>query len=182
MTEPKTKNIPAPVYAAAGAGDLAYRQLRKLPALYADLSGRAANNGTELRDELQKRAADAVRQANATLRQANEAAAKLRGTEFDVDRLRDAAMRNAAAFVAGAQAAQERAVALYAELVSRGEKVVGTGIVEAADTVNADIDATEGPAALTGTPTDVAKKAPAKKATRATATKTTPPKKSTPAA
>jgi len=64
MTEPKTKNIPAPLYAAAGAGDLAYRQLRKLPALYADLSGKAANNGVELRDqvaattaELQKKAA-----------------------------------------------------------------------------------------------------------------------------
>lgn len=180
MTEPKTKNIPAPVYAAAGAGDLAYRQLRKLPALYADLSDKAANNGTELRDELQKRAAEAVRQANATLRQANEAAAKLRSTEFDVERFRDAAMRNAAAFVAGAQAAQERAVALYAELVSRGEKVVGTGIVEAADTVNADMDATEAPAALTGTPTDVAKTAPARKATKATAKKATAPRKSTP--
>lgn len=176
MTEPKTKNIPAPVYAAAGAGDLAYRQLRKLPALYADLSGKAANNGTELRDELQKRAAEAVRQANATLRQANEAAAKLRSTEFDVDRFREAALRNAAAFVAGAQAAQERAVALYAELISRGEKVVGTGIVEAAETVNADMDATEAPAALTGTPEDVANKAPAKKAT---AKKTTAAKKTT---
>jgi hypothetical protein len=173
MTEPKTKNIPAPLYAAAGAGDLAYRQLRKLPAIYADLSDKATNNSTELRDELQKRAAEAVRQANATLRQANEAAAKLRTNEFDVDRLRDAAMRNAAAFVAGAQAAQERAVELYAELVSRGEKVVGNGIVEAADTVNADMDATEPPAALTGTPADVARKAPAKKATKATTAKKT---------
>jgi len=84
-------------------------------------------------------------------------------------------MRNAAAFVAGAQAAQERAFALYAELVSRGEKVVGNGIVEAAGTVNADMDATEAPAALTGTPAEVAKNALAKKATK----KTTAAKKST---
>jgi heparin binding hemagglutinin HbhA len=181
MTEPKTTNIPAPLYAAAGAGDLAYRQLRKLPTLYADLSGKAANNGVELREravatstELRERAVEALREAN---RQANEAAAKLRANDFDVERLREAAIRNAAAFVAGAQAAQERAVAVYGELVARGEKVVGTGIVEAADTVNADIEATEKPA-VTATPADVAAVKPAVKKT--TAKKTTA-KKATPA-
>ncbi len=45
--------------------------------------------------------------------------------------------------VAGAHAAQERALAAYAELVARGERVVGAGVLEAADTVNADIEATE---------------------------------------
>jgi hypothetical protein len=181
MTEPKTTNIPAPLYAAAGAGDLAYRQLRKLPALYADLSGKAANNGVELREravttstELRERAVEALREAN---RQATETAARLRTSDFDVERFREAAMRNAAAFVAGAQAAQERAVAVYGQLVARGEKVVGTGIVEAADTVNADIETTEKPA-VTATPADVAAAQPAVKKT--TAKKTTA-KKATPA-
>ncbi|MDT5032366.1 MAG: hypothetical protein QOC94_2537, partial [Actinoplanes sp.] len=33
MTEQQTKTrFPAPLYAAAGVGDLAYQQLRKLPA------------------------------------------------------------------------------------------------------------------------------------------------------
>jgi heparin binding hemagglutinin HbhA len=182
MSEPKTTNIPAPLYAAAGAGDLAYRQLRKLPDLYVDLAGKAVDNGADLREravattaELRERAAEAVREAN---RQANEAAAKLRIADFDVERLREAAMRNAAAFVAGAQAAQDRAVAVYGELVARGERLVGTGIVEAADTVNADIEATEKPA-VTATPADVAAIKPAVKKT--TAKKTTA-KKATPAA
>lgn len=85
------KKYPAPVYAAAGAGDLAYRQLRKLPGKVAELRGRVG------------------------------------GTDVDVDRLRGAARRNAQAFVTGAQAAQERAQALYADLVARGEQVVRGG-------------------------------------------------------
>jgi heparin binding hemagglutinin HbhA len=34
--------------------------------------------------------------------------------------------------------------------------VVGTGVVQAADTVNADMEATEAPAEVTATPADVA--------------------------
>jgi heparin binding hemagglutinin HbhA len=77
-----TRRIPEPLYAAAGAGDLAYQQLRKLP----------------------------------------ERVAELRGV--DIERLRDAARRNAAALVSGVEAAQERATAVYTDLVKRGHRVV----------------------------------------------------------
>jgi heparin binding hemagglutinin HbhA len=87
-TDTKKQRIPTPLYAAAGAGDMAYRQLRKLPAKVAELRERVG------------------------------------GSEVDVDRLRVAARRNAQAFVSGAQAAQERAQAIYADLVARGEEVV----------------------------------------------------------
>lgn len=145
MTE-QTKNtrIPAPLYAAAGAGELAYRQLRKLPTVVGDLSGRAVAGGLELRER-----------AVASLRVANTTADVLRqkAVSTDLDRLRAEAQRNTAAF---AQAAQERAAALYVSLVAHGERVVGTGVVQAADTVNADMEATEVPAEVTATPADVA--------------------------
>ncbi|MET7372927.1 hypothetical protein [Micromonospora arida] len=141
MSEPKTNRIPAPIYAAAGAGELAIEQLRKLPAVVgvlstrvvADLGGRAVLTGFELKQK-----------ATETLRTANETAdlAKLREVT-DIDKLRAAASRNAALVVAGAQVAQERAFAAYGALVARGERVVGAGVLEAAETVNADIEATE---------------------------------------
>ncbi|MDO3703881.1 hypothetical protein Q3W71_19620 [Micromonospora sp. C28SCA-DRY-2] len=212
MTQPKTNRIPAPIYAAAGAGELAIQQLRKLPAVVsdlgtkvvADLGGKAVVTGFELRQK-----------ANETLRTANQTAGSLREKApadltklreaadlnklrevadlnklrevADLDRLREVATRNAAVVVAGAQAAQERALAAYGALVARGERVVGAGVLEAADTVNADIEATEAtapatapaaapkpaePAAEVPTPAEVAevveaKPAAAKKATRA---------------
>lgn len=159
-TQPKTNRIPAPLYAAAGAGELALEQLRKLPTVVsglgtrvvADLGGKAVVTGFELRQK-----------ATETLKTANQTATGLReravATELDqlreaanleklreaanLDKLREAATRNAAVVVAGAHAAQERALAAYAELVARGERVVGAGVLEAADTVNADIEATE---------------------------------------
>ena len=42
MTDQTKTRFPAPLYAAAGAGDLAYQQLRKLPAVLNELSDRAA--------------------------------------------------------------------------------------------------------------------------------------------
>jgi heparin binding hemagglutinin HbhA len=201
MTQPKTNRIPAPLYAAAGAGELALQQLRKLPTVVSDLGtkvvadfgGKAVVTGFELRQK-----------ATETLKTANLTAAGLREkavpTDLDLDKLREAATRNAAAVLsaaeaaqeralAGAQAAQVRALAAYAELVARGERVVGAGVLEAADTVNADIEATEAaPAATTTpaapveapTPADVAEvveakpaaaKTPRTRATKATATK-----------
>ncbi|MFI7486999.1 hypothetical protein ACIBXA_01290 [Micromonospora echinaurantiaca] len=206
MTQPKTNRIPAPIYAAAGAGELALQQLRKLPAVVsdlgtkvvADLGGKAVVTGFELRQK-----------ANETLRTANQTAGNLREKApadlhklreaadlnklrevadlnklrevADLDRLREVATRNAAVVVAGAQAAQERALAAYGALVARGERVVGAGVLEAADTVNADIEATEAtapaapakpaePVAGVPTPAEVAevveaKPAAAKKAT-----------------
>jgi heparin binding hemagglutinin HbhA len=182
MSQPKTNRIPAPVYAAAGASELAYRQLRKLPALANEFSGKAAGNGAELRGQVEKTAVEFREQAIATTAELREkaaaAAAKLRSGDVEVERLREIAMRNAAAFVASAQAASERATAVYTELVARGERVVGSGVLSAADTVNADMEATEAPAELTTTPAaldkPVAKKTVAKKTTAAK--KTTPAK------
>ncbi len=51
MTETPNTKIPAPLYAAAGAGDLAYKQLRKLPAVVGELSVRAIAGGFELREK-----------------------------------------------------------------------------------------------------------------------------------
>ncbi|MGW4154401.1 hypothetical protein ACWEDF_14745 [Micromonospora chersina] len=162
MTQPKTNRIPAPVYAAAGAGELALQQLRKLPTVVgdlgtkvvADLGGKAVVTGFELR----QKATETLKAANLTATGLREKAGsgdldldKLREAAnldklreaANLDKLREAAGRNAAAVLAGAQAAQERALAAYAELVARGERVVGAGVLEAADTVNADIEATE---------------------------------------
>jgi heparin binding hemagglutinin HbhA len=152
MTDQQTKStkIPAPLYAAAGAGDLAYQQLRKLPTVVGELSGRAVAGGFELREK-----------AVASLKVAETTASSLRdkATTADLDKLRDKAASNAVAF---AQAAQERAVAVYTLLVSHGERVVGTGVVQAADTVNSDIEATEAPKPVTATPADVAEVVEAK--------------------
>ncbi|MET7966689.1 hypothetical protein [Micromonospora sp. NPDC005305] len=209
MTQPKTNRIPAPVYAAAGAGELALQQLRKLPTVVgdlgtrvvADLGGKAVVTGFELR----QKATETLRTANLTATGLREKAGsgdldldKLREAAnldklreaANLDKLREAAGRNAAAVLAGAQAAQERALAAYAELVARGERVVGAGVLEAADTVNADIEATEAdstpaapaaqPAAVP-TPAEVAEVVEAKpaavkrtRATKATAAKATP--------
>jgi len=130
MTTQETKTrFPAPLYAAAGAGDLAYQQLRKLPAKVNEISDRAA----------------------ASLRTANETAAhtaaglREKAGTTDFDKLRDTATSTA---VALAQAASERALAVYTALVAHGERVVGTGVVEAADVVNADLETTEQPKAV----------------------------------
>ncbi|NJP31475.1 hypothetical protein [Micromonospora thermarum] len=185
-TQPKTNRIPAPLYAAAGAGELAYQQLRKLPAVVgdlgtrvvADLGGKAVVTGVELRQKANETlrtatvTAEGLRQKAATdldlnrlreaadLKRVREAADLNRLREVaDLDKLREVATRNAAVVVAGAHAAQERALAAYGALVARGERVVGAGVLEAAETVNADIDATEG-ALAAPTTTDGALAAP----------------------
>ncbi|WBB48891.1 hypothetical protein O3597_28180 [Verrucosispora sp. WMMA2044] len=186
MTQPKTNRIPAPIYAAAGAGELALQQLRRLPTVVGELRDRAVADGGRVVSELggkavvtgfelRQKANDTLRNANRTAESLRQKAApaadlnrlrehadlaklreaadlhklretadlnKLRGAA-DLDRLRELATRNAAAVVAGAQAAQERALAAYGALVARGERVVGTGVLEVADTVNTDIEATE---------------------------------------
>jgi hypothetical protein len=99
-TQTTTRRIPDPLYAAAGAGDLAYQQLRKLPERVAELRERVG--------ELRPAVSDAVSEAR----------------RVDLERLREAARRNAAAFVSGVEAAQERASAVYSDLVKRGHRVV----------------------------------------------------------
>ncbi|GAA3738399.1 hypothetical protein GCM10022225_21690 [Plantactinospora mayteni] len=198
MSQPRTARIPAPLYAVAGAGDLAYQQLRRLPAVVSGLGDETTR--TELREkavtttaELRERAiattTELRQKAALTLRNANTGAANLRhraaNGELDLDRLREATIRNAAVVVAGAQAAQERAVAVYGELVARGERVVGAGVVQAADTVDADLAATETPAvtaagqpALSTTPAEVVEqvKEPAASAAATETVEATPAK------
>lgn len=93
-TQTSTTKIPAPLYAAAGAGDLAYEQLRKLPGKVAELRDRAAEFGPAVTEAV----------SEASLR-------------ADLAKLRKAARRNAYAFVSGA-------ASVYGDLVSRGESVV----------------------------------------------------------
>jgi heparin binding hemagglutinin HbhA len=109
-TEPR--KIPNPLYAAAGAGELAYEQLRRLPERVAELRGRVA----ELRPV-----------AEAVTERVSER--KLRA---DIDKLRDSARRNAQVFVSSAQVAQKQAAAVYDELVARGERVVAGARTEQA--------------------------------------------------
>lgn len=166
-TAPAGTRIPTPLYAVAGAGDLAYQQLRKLPEVVAELRERVPGAVAELRtraeelngrrDEFRVKAAETLKVAQA---QADTLRIKAAGPESDVAKLTEAAKRNAVALVAaaqtGAQVAQVRAVSTYTALVAHGERVVGTGVVQAADTVNADMEATEAPAEVTATPADLA--------------------------
>ncbi|GGQ42454.1 hypothetical protein [Couchioplanes azureus] len=144
MTEQTKTRIPAPLYAAAGAGDLAWQELRKLPAVVSELSDRAV----------------------ASLKVANDAAGstatslKDKAATTDFDKLRSTATASAVHF---AQLAQERAIAVYTSLVARGERVVGTGVVEAAEVVNADIETTEEPKAVEAAKAADAASAPAPK-------------------
>jgi len=145
MTEQTKTRFPAPLYAAAGAGDLAYQQLRKLPAAVTVLSEKAAASLRTYNE-----------QANA---KATELREKAQTTDFD-------ALRGNAASVATsiAQLAQERTVAAYTALVARGEKVVGSGVVTTADVVNADIETTDAPKAVEAAPAPTPRKRVAKPA------------------
>jgi heparin binding hemagglutinin HbhA len=129
MTDPTKTRFPAPLYAAAGAGDLAYQQLRKLPTVINELSDRAAASLRNANETATNRATVLRERANAT----------------DLDKLRSTAASSAATL---AHAAQERAIAIYTALVAHGERVVGTGVVEAADVINADMETTEQPKAV----------------------------------
>lgn len=60
----RAPRIPDPVYAVAGAGDYAYRQLRKLPAVAAELREELPNRMAELRTELPARVERARSQTN----------------------------------------------------------------------------------------------------------------------
>ncbi|MGA3523676.1 hypothetical protein [Melissospora conviva] len=176
MTAQKqSTRIPTPLYAVAGVGALAYEQLRKLPAVLNELSDKAAVTGAELRVKTEERlrtanltAAELREKAEERLRAANLSAAvkeKKTVVDLDAEKLRELAGRNAAALAAGAQVAQERALAAYKALVAEGERAVGAGVVQAADTVNADIEVTEPattPAAVEATPATVAEVVEAK--------------------
>jgi hypothetical protein len=97
------KELPDPVYAAAGAGEAALEKLRKLP----------------------ETAARTWRTANATAEGLRD---RYRGGDRDLAgglaSVRESARSGAATLVARAATAQERAVTGYRHLVARGERVV----------------------------------------------------------
>ncbi|GAA2628709.1 hypothetical protein GCM10010399_70480 [Dactylosporangium fulvum] len=156
-TKTTTRKIPTPLYAAAGAGDLAYEQLRKLPTTVAQIRARVG--------ELRPVVTEAV--------------------SSDLDRLRVVARRNAVNLLsnaqAGAQVAQHRAFEVYTDLVARGEKVVSTArgaeakieIEPVGKTVTAEVKATETPARTAPARTVPARTTPARTTTAAPAKKTT---------
>src|SRR5215475_3931088 len=123
MPHNDSTKIPGPLYAAAGAGDIAIERLRKLPEKVAQLQEDLPSRVSVLQDRVTARVAE-VPSIVAELRQ--------RVVDADTDKLRENARRNAETFFAQAQAqaktAQERAVALYADLVTRGEQVVGRSV------------------------------------------------------
>jgi hypothetical protein len=108
-----TRRIPNPIYAAAGAGDIAYQQLRQLPAKAQELGGRVAALRPVVADAVTNVVADPAKQFDVQ---------RLRG---DVDRLRAAARRNAEVLRTDVERLRDQAVAVYADLVARGEKIVG---------------------------------------------------------
>ena len=152
MTEQTKTRFPAPLYAAAGAGDIAVEQLRKLPAVVNELSERAAASLRVYNEQAGTKAAELRDKASTT----------------DFEALRGNAASVATSF---AQIAQDRAVAAYTALVARGERVVGTGVVEAAEVVNADIETTEEPAAIEAAEATTAKAAATPKPRKRAASK-----------
>jgi hypothetical protein len=112
-TKTEARKIPNPLYAAAGAGELAYEQLRKLPERVAELRERVADLRPVVSDAVTDRVSE-------------------RSLRSDIDKLRDTARRNAQVVVAGAQEAQKQAFAVYTELVARGERVVAGARTEQA--------------------------------------------------
>jgi heparin binding hemagglutinin HbhA len=134
QTQPK---IPNPIYAAAGAGDLAIERLRKLPEHVAGLQERV----NALQDELPNRMTvigDKVTQKVAEI-PSLVAELRQRVVDTDTDKLRATARRNASQFKASAQAAQEKAAAIYSELVARGQSVVDGTPAQPAKPVHAEV-------------------------------------------
>jgi hypothetical protein len=138
QTQPK---IPNPIYAAAGAGDLAIERLRKLPERVAVLQDRVS----ALQEELPARMTvigDKVTQKVAEI-PSLVAELRQRVVDADTDRIRESARRNATQFMASAQAAQEKAAAIYTELVVRGQGVVAGTPAPAPTRIHAEVIPTE---------------------------------------
>jgi hypothetical protein len=126
MTETKTKpstdnrTYPSAFYAAAGVGDLAYQQLRKLPEVADKLRGKAAElagRAAELRGGAGAQAPQWKAKATEYGAKATEKAAELTA-KVDPAQIRDS-------IVAGTQTAAEKATKFYDTLVARGEQAFG---------------------------------------------------------
>lgn len=120
MPKTDTAKIPAPLFAAAGAGDIAIEGLRKLPGRVAGLQDRAKAELPGRINVLQERVTQKVAEIPSMVAEFRQ-----RVVDADGDKLRESARRNAQVVFANAQVAQEKAVAIYARLVARGEEVVG---------------------------------------------------------
>lgn len=114
MSTTEEKKHSSAVYAAAGIGDMAYQQLKKIPALA---------------EELRVKAGTLREQSPGWRAQATDKAAELAG-KVDVDKIRTVLVNNA-------QKAAEKAASFYDELVTRGEKVVDTDAPAATATATA---------------------------------------------
>jgi hypothetical protein len=123
MPNTETTKIPAPLYAAAGAGEIAIERLRKLPEKVAAFQERM----NTLSEELPGRVNTLQEKVTAKVAEVPSLVAELRQrfVDADTDKLRESAKRNGQTLRTQAQAAQERAAAIYADLVARGEVVVG---------------------------------------------------------
>jgi heparin binding hemagglutinin HbhA len=138
---------PRPFYAAAGVGDLAAEQLRRLPERVAGLQEWAraefAGSGGKARTELAQLGGRLGDRLGSGLAQARTRAGHVGETLGDVDvradlkRISDAARRRAGEFSVTAQrnlvTAQVRATELYDGLVSRGETLI-EGVVDQPET------------------------------------------------
>lgn len=102
------REMPTALYAVAGAGDLAYRRLRRLP----EAASRTFRAASVAADNLRER----VNAGDSRLNRQRLAA--------DLAKLRESAQRGATTFLSSAEAVQEKATARYRELVAHGEQVV----------------------------------------------------------
>ena len=170
MPKTDTTKIPGPLYAAAGAGDLAIERLRKVPAKVAELQERFQTEFPGRVNVLQDKITARVAELPAIVAEFRQ-----RVVDTDTDKLRESARRNAGVVRTNAQAAQERATALYAELVARGTHVVARTIPGPNDTLVAEVYAAPSNAVatgeilegdVTGTPKAKPAKKAAKKATK----------------
>jgi hypothetical protein len=119
--------LPSPVYAVAGAGDLAAEQLKKLASQAPEFQARAA----ELPQELRKLAAELPRDLQNLATDLPSLAAQLQAKArgLDVDAVTAAVRKNV-------ETVQHKAVDVYGDLVERGQKAVskrqaGSGTVVA---------------------------------------------------
>jgi heparin binding hemagglutinin HbhA len=174
MPKTDTTKIPGPIYAAAGAGDLAIERLRKVPAKVAEFQDRFQTEFPGRVNVLQDKITARVAELPAIVAEFRQ-----RLVDTDTDKLRESARRNAGVARTNAQAAQERAATIYAELVARGTQVVGRTIPGSNDILVAEVYAAPAAAAdaaaakdevlegdVTGTPTAKPAKKAAKKATK----------------
>src|ERR1051326_7281905 len=112
--------IPAPLYAAAGAGDLAMERLRKIPGKVAELQDRVQTELPGRISTLSNKVTQKVAEIPSIVAEFRQ-----RVVDTDAEKLREAGRRNAQVVLTNVQAAQKRAQDIYAQLVAHGEEVVG---------------------------------------------------------